>query len=575
MREYAGLVPEPGVGDLRFDDFPYQAEWYSEEVADAEEVVWIKSTQVGMSAYAWRWAVRQADQFGETGVYIFPTDTHVSEFGDERIEPAIEESPYLQSRIRARFVRHKKLKRIGRGFLHLRGSNSKAGAQSVAAQFLVFDEYDFLDPSNLPQIERRISGARQLGKTPRIRRLGTPTIEGQGIALAWESSDQRVWMVMCEGCGLSQQVTWEENLRWTNPGVEGVMRAGHDEYDVQDVKAVDRAWRACAECEAELDVHNGAWEAQRPGARVIGFQVTRLIVPKTDLAQIIVASRSTKPMEVEAFENNDLGRPYSAVESGLDAGTILAACSFGGPMLGGATGEYPVTMGVDVAGERNLSVRISEQLPPEDPEMPNARRAIWIGEVGNFNEVERLMGLFSVQMCAIDARPETRMAKSLRAAFPGRIVLVEYDPRNESESFKVEAGEVGTPLEGVPLKVKVNRTEAIDAMMDSIRQQRNLPLADPPQNYVAQLRAPKRKVVISQTGKVSRVYVSTGTVGDDYAHAEVYDLVATELWRMMRGIVAARADDGRHVPDEELGFRRVKLAEGDASEWRGGLEGLE
>lgn len=571
MREYAELVPEPGVGLLRIkDDFPYQADWYSEEVANAEEVVWMKSTQVGMSAYAWRWAVRQADQFGQTGIYIFPTDSHVTEFGDERIEPAIEESPYLQARIRPRFVRHKKLKRIGLGFLHLRGSNSKAGAQSVAAQFLVFDEYDFLDAQNLPQIERRITGARQLGHTPRIRRLGTPTIEGHGISLAWESSDQRVWKVVCEGCGLSQEITWEENMRWTNPDREEVMRAGHDDYD--NVKDVERAWRACSDCEAELDVRLGAWEAQRPGAKVIGFHATRLIVPRTDLTQIIVASRSTKPMEVEAFENNDLGRPYSAVESSLDAAAIIAACSLGQYAQEGYSGPNPVTMGVDVAGERDLSVRISEQLPPEHEGLPNRRRALWIGEVKDFREIGRLMELFGVAMCAIDSRPETRMAKALRAAYPGRIVLVEYDARNESESIKVESGEVGTPWEGVPQRVKVNRTEALDAMMDSIRSRWNIPLLEPPHNYVAQLRAPKRKTVISQTLKVSRVYVSGGTVGDDYAHAEVYDLVATELWRMMSEVQAIQGQEGREVPDEEMGFRRVRLADGDAAEWRPGFE---
>lgn len=572
MREYAELVPEPGVGLLRIkDDFPYQAEWYSEEVANAEEVVWMKSTQVGMSAYAWRWAVRQTDQFGETGIYIFPTDSHVTEFGDERIEPAIEESPYLQQRIRPRFVRHKKLKRIGLGFLHLRGSNSKAGAQSVAAQFIVFDEYDFLDKQNLPQIERRITGARQLGRTPRIRRLGTPTIEGEGISLAWDSCDQRVWMVMCPDCGLSQQVTWEENMRWTNPGKDGIMRAGHDEFDTANVKDVERAWRACSACEAELDVRDGAWEAQRPGAKVIGFHATRLIVPRTDLKQIVIASRSTKPMDVEAFENNDLGRPYSAVESSLDAASIIAACSLGGELQQGYRGPYPVTMGVDVAGERNLSVRISEQLPPEAEGQPNVRRAIWIGECKDFREVERLMVIFGVAMCAIDANPERRMVKTLRAAFPGRVVMVEYDARNESESIKIETGEIGTPWEGVPVKARVNRTEALDAMMDSIRQKWNWPLREPPTNYVAQLRAPKRRTVVSQTLKVTRVYQSTGTVGDDYAHAEVYDLVATELWRMMGGVHAMQSEEGRQVPDEEMGFRRVRLTDGDSDEWRPGF----
>lgn len=572
MREYAEIVPEPGVGRLRIDDdFPFQDEWYSPEVAEAEEVVWMKSTQVGMSGYAIRWAIRQVDQFGETGLYIFPTDSHVTEFGDERIEPAIEESPYLRSRIRERFVRHKKLKRIGLGFLHLRGSNSKAGAQSVAAQFIVFDEYDHLDVTNVPQIERRITGARQIGLTPRLRRLGTPTVEGFGISLAWESSDKRVWKVMCQECAYEQEITWEENVRWENEGHEGVMRAGHDEYD--DIKDVKRAWRACSACEAELDVRQGRWEAQNPGVKVIGFHATRLIVPRTDLTQIIVASRSNKPMDIEAFENNDLGRPYSAVESSLDAGAIIAACNLGEPPVPGYAGPNPVTMGVDVAGERALSVRISEQLPPEHEGLPNRRRALWIGEVDSFEEVAHLMELYSVSMCAIDSNPERRMAKTLRATFPGRVVLVEYDAKNESESIKVESGETGTPWEGVPISCRVNRTETFDAMMDSIRQKWNIPLSEPPANYVAQMRSPKRTTVVSQTLKVSRVYVATGTVGDDYAHAENYDLIATELWRMMSGIQAMTSEEERHLPDEELGFRRVSLADG-SDDYRPGLENL-
>lgn len=571
MREYAALVPEPGVGALRFDDFPYQEEWYSEEVANAEEVVWRKSTQIGMSAYAWRWAVRQTDQFGETGLYIFPTDTHVAEFGDERIEPAIEESTHLRSRIRQRFVRHKKLKRIGRGFLHLRGSNSKAGAQSVAAQFIVFDEYDFLDEANRPQIERRISGARQLGRTPRVRRLGTPTVEGEGISAAFDASDQRQWMVLCGECGELQPVTWEESVRWENPGHEGVMRPGHDEYD--DPTEVARAWRQCRVCEAEIDVREGTWVPRFPGRRVIGFDVSRLIVPKTDLQQIIVASRSTKPMEVEAFENNDLGRPYSAVEAGLDAASILRACAMGVDAVPGYIGPNPVTMGVDVAGERNLSVRISEQLPVEHPGYPNPRRALWIGEVGSFREVENLMHAYRVTMCAIDANPERRMAKTLRATFPGRVVLVEYDHRNDAPSMRVEYGEPGTPWETLPQKVRVNRTESIDGMMDAIRTLTTRPLRDPPANYVAQLRAPKRKVRVTQAGEVTRVYESGGTVGDDYAHAEVYDLVATEMWRMMQGVERMTDDTATAVPDEQLGFRAVRLAGEGNYEYRRGLDG--
>jgi hypothetical protein len=574
MLEYAALIPEPGFGPLNFDLFPYQRAWYSDEVADAEEVVWLKSTQVGMSAYAWRWAVRRTDQFGETGVYIFPTDTHVTEFGDERIEPAIDESAYLRARIPRSFVRHKRLKRIGRGFLHLRGSNSKAGAQSVAAQYLVFDEYDFLDATNLPQIERRITGARQLGRHPRIRRLGTPTIDGYGISEAWEQSDKRVWMVTCHECDHEQEVTWEESVRWRSTVDGKVCRAGRDEFE--DPRAVAEVWRECSRCgeSIEADIAGGRWVATQPGREVIGFHASRLIVPNTDLKQIVRASRRTLPQDVEAFENNDLGRPYSASEASLDVAALLAACELGGDRQDFYGGARPVTMGVDVAGERDLTVRIDEQLPAEHPSVPNPRRALWIGEVSGFDELMKLIDRFRPMQVAIDANPERRMARALQKRYaPGRVVLVEYDARNESDAIKLaEMGEKGTPLEGVPLKVRVNRTEAIDAMMDSIRQLRNLPLRTPPPKWLDQMRAPKRTVKLDTRGNPRRVYVSTGTMGDDYAHADVYALVATELWRMRGGANALMGPAPQIQTDEQLGFERVRLASDNPAIYRPGFD---
>lgn len=573
LREYVDLVPEPNIGLLRIaDDFPFQAAWYEPEVTDAEETVWMKSTQVGMSAYSWRWAVRQSDQFGETGVYIFPTDTHVTEFGDERIEPAIQDSDYLQSRIPKGYVRHKRLKRIGRGFLHLRGSNSKAGAQSVAAQFIVFDEYDFLDPQNLPQIERRITGARQLGLTPRIRRLGTPTLEGFGISQAFEESDQRVWHVTCGDCGFEQPVSWEENVRWINEAGGPEMRPGSDDYD--DPKHVERVWRCCARCEADIDVKRGRWIAQRPARRTIGFHVPRLIVPYTDLKQIVVASRSRAPMDVEAFENNDLGRPYSASEAQLTQGDLLRACELGGEMMHEYSGPYVTTAGIDVAGERALNMVVHEQLPAESPHQPNPRRAVWIGRPENFEEALAVCKRFRCAAIAIDSNPERRMAKAFRAEFaPGVVVLVVYDHKNEADSIKLsEVGQKGTPIEGVPLKLTVNRTEVIDAMMEGIRTRRVRPLADPPPGYFDQMRALKRRTVLDTKGRPYREYITTGTAGDDYAHAEVYGLVATELLRMGHGVQSiAEAGRERALPDEQIGFRRVRLAGDHVDDYKAGF----
>jgi hypothetical protein len=578
MRQYVEDVPEPGVGELRFADFPMQAAWYSEEVANAEEVVIVKSAQVGASAYSWRWSVRQADQFGDTGVYIFPTDTHVKVFGDERIEPSIQESPYLQSRILKGYVQTKSLKRIGRGVLHLRGSNSKAGAQSVAAQFLVFDEYDLLDQVNLKQIERRISGARQIGKKPRIRRLGYPLIPNSGIDAAWRSSDQRVWHVTCTGCGDEQPVSWEENVRWTMPGSDEVFRPGHDEFE--DRKEVGRVWRQCRSCEASLEdsapglrdgaLRKGRWIAKHPERAIIGFHAWRGQIPTTDLPSLVIASRDTTEAGKEAFYTLDLGRVYSVGTASLDEALILRASSFGQRKVYAYHGANPVTMGVDIAGERALNVRVSEQLPAERPGVPNPRRALWIGTVESFEEVARMMEVFRVWIAAVDSNPERRFAKLLRATYPGRVVLVEYgtEPQRD-EPIKLTLDDAG-----VPLKARVNRTDAIDSMMDSIRQLRNYPTVDFPGGYMAQMKALHRRTELDKKGRPFRHYVTTGTEGDDYAHAEVFDLVATELWRS-QGAAMGRIGEssGRPLPDEEFGFDRVRLGADDADQWRPGLGG--
>lgn len=566
MAEYVELMPEPGFGPLSFEDFPFQEEWYSEEVANAEEVVWAKGAQVGASAMGVRWVIRQVDQFSDTGLYVMPSLDDVFEFGDERIEPAIEESPYLLSRIRGKFVRNKRLKKIGRGFLHMRGSNSKGGAQSVPATFLFLDERDLLDQTNVPHIIRRVSGAVQRGKIPKIRHAGYPLLPNTGIDELWQESDQRVWHVTCTVCGEEQPVTWEENVRWTMPDRDEVMRAGADEFDDGQRKVVGDVWRQCKFCEATFEdssparrdgaLRKGRWIAQRPGSRVIGFHVWRGMVPTTDLRALVVGSRGRTEAEKEVFASLDLGRPYVTGDSSLDDAALKRACSMGVEKVEAYSGPNPTTMGIDVAGERDLNVQIDEQLPPEAEGALNPRRALWIGTCKTFEEVATLMERFRVHVAVVDANPERRMAKLLRATFPGRVVLCEYNPTPTSETMVLKMDDVG-----VPLKVTVNRTDAIDAMMDSVRQVRWRPLADPPPGWTAQMKALHRITELNKKEIPIRRYVTTGTDGDDYAHAATYGLVATELWRAWGGTVRALAAQvPQPIADREIGFRRVKLA---------------
>lgn len=540
MLQWALQVPERGQ-PLDLVHFPFQEEWYSEEIADARRVVWMKAAQVGMSGYAWRWAGRRAEQWGDRVIYFFPTDDDVANFGDQRIEPSIEDSELLKRRIPAHFVRNKHLKRIGAGDLSLRGTKSRTAVQSVDADALVFDEYDYHDQANLAQAERRLAGAQAAGRDPRLRWLGYPTLPGMGIHGLYTRSDKRVWHVTCPKCETEQSLSWEENMRWRGRlEPERVLRATDDEFE--DMEDVTEAWRVCSRCEASLEpvMLRGEWRSTNRAGTLVGYHVPRLIVPRTDLLELVVSSRKTKPFDIEAFYQNDLGLPWVPAEAALTEADVMAACSLGGDPQTIYRGRFPIVAGVDVASERDLSMWIDELWPD------GSQKAIHISEPRDFREVSEKIGRFGVNLCVIDSMPERRQARAVASDHPGRVVLAVYDERNESDAFRYD------DKKNI---VHVNRTEAMDAFMDGVRQQRRIPLRRPPVRFVEQLTSPKRRTELNTAGRPRRVYVSTGPVGDDYAHAGVYGLVAKEMWVQKQMVQQAMEQAaGAAVADERFGF---------------------
>lgn len=556
MLEYASLIPEASTGPLDIAGFPYQLEpFYGDTIADAEEVVYMKSTQIGASTFLWRWAVRRADQFGETVIYFFPTTIHVTEFGDERLAPSIDASQYLQTRIPKGHSQRKTFKQIGLGNLQLRGMQSKAAVQAVAAQAVVIDEYDECPPQRIDEAEQRISGAEATGRVGRVRRSGRPSIPGYGIDAAYQESDRRKWFVTCGECGERQTVEFGENLRWRSAaGGDKVLRPGHDEFDV--AKDVTEAWRACRSCNASLEgkpIMEGEWRATAHGlGRAPGYHVQRLIVPRTSLRKLVVNSRRKSLTGIENFHNADLGEAWAASDARLTDEDLARAGAQGRPPQHVYEGRFPVTLGVDVASERDLSARASEQLPD------GTRKALRIWEPETFEEVARAMRELRVHMACIDALPERRGARALQAEFPGRVLLVEYDDKPKADAWVLDEKRA---------IVRVNRTEAIDAMMDSIRTVRNIIQKPPPTNYLEQMKSPVRRVELDTKERPFRRYVPTGTQGDDYAHAETYDLVASELLTAFTAVNEEEAQQGEVLePDAP-----VNLGYGEIG-YRGGFE---
>jgi len=492
--EWTRRVPEPKAGPLDFRRFPFQRELYAKTSA-MPEVVIKKAAQVGISAYLVRWVIYWADTHGFSALYVFPKKRQLADFSDMRVRALIHASPYLRSRVPTGGVLNKMLKQVGRGQIYFRGSETLDDLDGIDADILAFDEYDTLTHAHIPDAERRLgSSLRRM-----IRRVGVPSVPGYGISQRYDESDQRVWHVRCSACGEQQPITWE------NVDESGLRRV-------------------CRRCKRQrLDLSSGEWVATYADRSVRGYHVSRLMVPDTDMALMVAESKKREPSAQRAFHNKDLGQEFLPEGSGLTLAAIRAA-QRDYPMPDFYAGNNIVTMGVDPASERNIAVRISEHLSD------GTKCALFIGEVSTFKALDELMERYRVDMAAIEDMPERRSARGFANRFPGRVYLAHYAITERADPIQVDDDR---KVAAIP------RTEALDAVIQELRTGQNLLPRNLPPGYEDQLQSPARLIEESSRGDPRARYVKRGP--DDYAHAEVYDLVAFELYKRDHLIVDARS----------------------------------
>lgn len=503
FREWAALVPE-ARGPLDFGRFAYQRELYDERMAHDREVVVSKATQVGASTLAVRWALFHADVFGRVVLYTMPTTTELADFSRQRVRPVIRSSLHLLERIPAAAVDNVGLRQVGAGWLYMRGTNRPI--ESVNADVVCFDEFDYSDQANIEASERRVTGPMSAGL---LRRVGVPTFPGFGISEAYEASDQRVWTVKCSAC------------REQNP-----MRGA--EAFAANVEA-ERLAIVCRKCRRRLDVQtHGEWVATWPDRDVRGYHVPKLIVPGVRLGELVANSRKTRPDQRQAFYNRDLGEPYAPSEHRLSLEQLRGCVDERLRPLHSLRSERFVCMGIDVASTRAMNVVIEEILDD------GTGRRVFVGEIDDgadgtaLEQLCALMDRFGVALACIDHAPERRFAEAFAAAFPGRVFLASYfTPRPGAR----EAPQVWRVDEDAH-HVALFRTVVIDATLERFRggAVRLPPLELLPADYPAHLGAVVRQNVQLAGGQVRAEYRSLGP--DDYLHAEVYCLAAIELvWR--------------------------------------------
>ena len=499
--------------------FDLTAHFYLRDLyaCSAHTVVVNKASQMGASEWAISYVLHAADERDATGLYLFPTDGHVSDFSSARFGPAIESSDYLSDIVvdgggskadggRKRGADRVTLKRVRNRFIYLRGSQVKPNGQapqlkSIDADVLVFDEVDEMDP-RAPAIAVKRLGHSSIAEQ---RWISTPTYPGFGIHAKWLDSDQREWHVCCTSCRTWQPMTINDLV--TEFDTLGRPTAWH-ELD-------GKPFVACRKCGKPLDrLGRGEWIAGFPERDIAGFHLTKLFSPLADLGAIIKALDTTDETRRREAFNQDLGETY-VPRGGQLTDEHLDGCRREYAMV--PVADEDTYAGIDVGRVLHVVIR-----GPRDT-VTGERPLRFAGEVDTFKSAGNLLMLYRARRVVIDALPETRESRALQAGYKYGTVWLAYYVGQAAGSKEAQP-EDWDYTKGV---VNLDRTRTLDATYARFLTGENtLPAgARDIRDYYAHMTALVRVLEDGKHGEKIANYVQNGP--DHLAHAENYCVVAS------------------------------------------------
>lgn len=478
----------------------------------AQKIVVYKASQMGASEWAISTALFAADQLRATVLYVFPTDSHVSDFSSARIGPAIEASPYLTSivgketgepgsRTEYHGASRVTLKRVRDRFVYFRGARVDANGnaaqlKSIDADVVILDELDEMD-RRVPALVHKRLGHSPLGLE---RYLSTPTYPGRGIHAEWMESDQREWFLRCPHCNKLQPILLSHLvLEWD-----------HLDRPVRWNGTPDKPELICFKCKGILDrTGPGMWVAKYESRTTAGFKLTKLFSPTYELSSLIRGLRETDETKRKETYNQDLAEPYTPKGGQLSATTLeLCKREYG---YGVVPGER-TWMGVDVG--KVLHVIIRGEKNPEDGSYPLR----WAAET-SWDQLPVLVDRFNVKVAVIDGMPETTKSREFQAEVKKTTqVWLSYYTQQRIGRQTLEPSDYNH-AEG---KVNSDRTRVMDNLFAWFTDAKlTLPAnVESESNYYPQIQAPIRVLDKLPNGDQFATYVEKGP--DHFAHAEVY-----------------------------------------------------
>jgi len=462
---------------------------------ESKNIVVQKAAQTGLTTYGINKALWFADTNPISIIYTFPTAGDVNEFSKSRVNPVIQDSPYLMSRIVN--VDSVELKQLGNSFIYFRGTWGERQAISIDADMLIHDETDRSKPQIISIYQERLSHS----KHKYTIHLSNPSIPDYGVNALYMRSDMKQWFVTCMECGKEQVLKFPDSIH--------MGRAGFGEIYYQ-----------CVYCNAPLtddDRIDGRWKPTNEGSKISGYHVSQLMVPWISAEDIFLKFENERWKQT--FWNFVLGEPYAGENLPIKRTDMLECIQAGWDMRGVGQGTY---MGVDQGDNLHVSVWRKDG---------KLKKLFWIGILKDFEELPDLMVRFGVISCVIDAMPNKHSARRFQLMFPGKVWLCYYnDTQKEHIVWKEDK-------EKKEYHVVVHRTETLDVLADEYKIKNIvLPkLTNDVEEFIRHHCALAKEKVEKPDGSYAFNYIATGA--DHYAHSANYGMIAVS-----RAVAGSLAD---------------------------------
>lgn len=443
----------------------------------------------GKTEFFLGWANHRADK-GRRVLYAFETDQKTGLIVNERVNPNLESSLYLQTRCSQ--TDNIKFKKYPQGFLYLMGMGKDSAVTSIHVDDLVLDELDLMEPEKRAAAKKRLASSAD----PCERSISNPWSEGGGIHAEFLAGDQRLWNVVCPHCKVEAPLRWETHL------------------DMQTATV------RCPKCFKSMDrLTPGRWKATNAAhGEFPSYHMHGLFSPELDLVNVCKEIQSDDLEIKKAAHRFNMGIPLRFEDGGLsdldlhraDGGNLWTKYAPGGFMT------------VDPGGLFDVQIY-------QKQEAGKAALCTWFGTVKNWVELRALVEESRVDGGTVDYGPETKAALEFceDQAKKGR------DFRRIAYKLQEAPGTPDFMLDPVDVfLIAAQRTGVIDQMVQDLRKGKLLfptqAVRTPTSRWATHMKAPQRSVAKDAKGNDKGTW-DEGSKPDHQFHCAVQACIWTRI----------------------------------------------